>query len=171
MQISMTERKALWDMSYGLYIVTATDGEKHNGQIVNSAIQVTNTPPQIAVCISKENLTHEYIKKTRKFGLSILEKETPMLFIGPWGFKSGRNVDKFQGVNYKNGASGVRLITDHTLSVIEAKVVSEQDVGTHIIFVAEVVNSEVLKEGELLTYEYYQKDKKGKAPKTAPTFK
>jgi ferric-chelate reductase [NAD(P)H] len=164
-------RKALWDLSYGVYIVTATDGEKHNGQIVNSAIQVTNTPPQIVVCISKENLTHEYIQKTRKFGLSILEKETPMIFIGPWGFKSGRTIDKFQGVNYKLGETGIRLVTDHTLSVMEAKVTATHDLGTHTMFVGEIVNSEVLKDGEILTYECYQKEKKGKAPKTAPTFK
>ena len=164
-------RKALWDLSYGLYIVTSTDGEKHNGQIVNSAFQVTNTPPQIAVCINKENLTHEYIQKTGKFGMSVLEKDTPMLFMGPWGFKSGRTVDKFQGVNYKTGGTGVRLITDHSLSIIEAKVTATQDVGTHTLFIGEVINSEVLKDGELLTYEYYQKEKKGKAPKSAPTFK
>jgi len=164
-------RKALWDLSYGLYIVTATDGEKHNGQIVNSAFQVTNTPPQIAVCINKENLTHEYIQKTGKFGMSVLEKETPLLFMGPWGFKSGRVIDKFQGVNYKIGVTGVKLVTDHSLSIMEAKITSTQDVGTHTIFVGEVINSEVLKDGELLTYEFYQKDKKGKAPKTAPTFK
>jgi ferric-chelate reductase [NAD(P)H] len=164
-------KTALWDISYGLYIVTSTDGEKHNGQIVNSAIQVTNTPPQLAVCISKENLTHEYISKSGVFGLSILEKETPMIFIGPWGFKSGRTMDKFQSVNYKNGETGVRLVTDHSLSVMEAKVVSKLDVGTHTIFVGKIVSSEVLKDGEVLTYEYYQKDKKGKAPKTAPTYK
>ena len=167
----IAERKALWDLSYGVYIVTATDGEKHNGQIVNSAVQVTNTPPQIAVCINKENLTHEYIQKTGKFGMSVLEKETPLLFMGPWGFKSGRSVDKFQGVKYKVGQTGVRLVTDHSLSVMEAKVTSTMDVGTHTIFVGKIINSEVLKDGELLTYEFYQKDKKGKAPKTAPTFK
>jgi ferric-chelate reductase [NAD(P)H] len=169
--MTTSERKALWDLSYGLYIVTGTDGEKHNGQIVNVAFQVTNTPPQIAVCISKENLTHEYISKTGVFGLSILDRETPMLFMGPWGFKSGRNVDKFNGVNYKQGQTGVRLVTDNTLSFVEAKVTSTLDVGTHTMFVGEVVNSEVLKDGNLLTYEYYQKEKKGKAPKTAPTFK
>lgn len=167
----MADRKALWDLSYGVYIVTATDGEKHNGQIVNSAFQVTSTPPQIAVCINKENLTHEYIQKTGKFGMSVLEKETSLLFMGPWGFKSGRTIDKFNGVNYKVGETGVRLVTDHSLSIMEAKVTATTDLGTHTIFVGEIVNSEVLKDGELLTYEFYQKDKKGKAPKTAPTFK
>ncbi len=167
----MSDRKALWDLSYGVYIVTATDGEKHNGQIVNSAFQVTNTPPQIAVCINKENLTHEYIQKTGKFGMSVLEKETSLLFMGPWGFKSGRTVDKFNGVNYKVGVTGLRLVTDHSLSIMEAKVTATMDLGTHTIFVGEIVNSEVLKDGDLLTYEFYQKDKKGKAPKTAPTFK
>lgn len=165
-------KKAVWDISYGLYIVTAMDDTgKHNGQIVNTAFQVTNTPPQIAVCINKENLTYEYIEKTGRFGVSILEKETPMLFMGPWGFKSGRTMDKFQGVNYKTTESGLRLVTDHTLSVMEAIVKSKQDVGTHTIFVGEIIHSEVIKDGELLTYEYYQKVKKGKAPKTAPTFK
>jgi ferric-chelate reductase [NAD(P)H] len=131
----MSDRKALWDLSYGVYIVTATDGEKHNGQIVNSAFQVTNTPPQIAVCINKENLTHEYIQKTGKFGMSVLEKETSLLFMGPWGFKSGRTVDKFNGVNYKVGVTGLRLVTDHSLSIMEAKVTATMDLGTHTIFV------------------------------------
>ncbi len=167
----MSDKKALWDISYGLYIVTATDGEKHNGQIVNTAFQVTNTPPQIAVCINKENLTYEYIMKTKKFGVSILEKQTPMIFMGPWGFRSGRDIDKFKNVNYKTGTSGLRLITDHALSIMETKVTSIQDVGTHSIFVGEVISSEVIKDGELLTYEYYQKELKGKAPKTAPTYK
>ncbi len=164
-------RKALWDLSYGVYIVTATDGQKHNGQIVTSAVQVTNTPPKIMICVNKDTLTHEYITKTMKFGMSVLEKEVPMLFIGPWGFKSGRNIDKFIGVNYKEGKTGVRLVTDHALSTMEVSVSTTIDVGTHTIFVGEVVNSEVLKEGTVLTYECYQKDKKGKAPKEAPTFK
>ncbi len=167
----IVERKAVWDISYGLYIVTATDGQKHNGQIVNTAFQVTAEPPQIAICINKQNLTYEYIMKTKLFGVSVLEKETPMIFMGPWGFKSGRDIDKFVGVNYKTGTTGLRLVTDHSLSIMEAKVASMQDVGTHVIFVGKIVNSEVIKDGELLTYEYYQKDKKGKAPKTAPTYK
>lgn len=164
-------KNALEDISYGVYIVTATDGEKHNGQIANSVIQVTNTPPQLAVCISKQNLTHEYISKTGIFGMSVLEKETSMLFMGPWGFKSGRTTDKFHGVNYKDGKTGVRLVADNSLSVMEAKVVSKLDVGTHTIFVGKIVNSEVLKDGEVLTYEYYHREKKGKAPKTAPTYR
>jgi len=165
------EKKAIWDISYGLYIVTATDGQKHNGQIVNTAFQVTAEPPQIAVCINKQNLTYEYIMKTKIFGVSVLEKETPMTFIGLWGFRSGRDIDKFVGVNYKTGASGIKLVTDHSLSAMEAKVTYMQDVGTHVIFVGQIVNSEVIKDGELLTYEYYQKEKKGKAPKTAPTYR
>jgi len=166
-----SEKKAVWDISYGLYIVTATDGQKHNGQIVNTAFQVTAEPPQIAICINKQNLTYEYIMKTKLFGVSVLEKETPMIFMGPWGFKSGRDIDKFIGVNYKTGTTELRLVIDHTLSTMEAKVTSMQDVGTHVIFVGQIVNSEVIKDGEPLTYEYYQKDKKGKAPKTAPTYK
>ncbi|MEI6080198.1 MAG: flavin reductase family protein [bacterium] len=164
-------KKALKDISYGVYLVTSMDDNKKNGQIVTTAFQVTSEPPKIAVCISKETLTHEFIAKSKKMGISVLEQDVPMTFIGTWGFKSGRDIDKFQGVKYKVGkVTGVPLVTDYTLSTMEVNVISEQDVGTHTIFVGEVVNSEVVKEGTKLTYEYYQTEKKGKAPKTAPTY-
>lgn len=166
-------RKALWDLSYGLYIVTSKSVDnKYNGQIVNTAFQVTSTPPQIAVCISKENLTHKYIEESKIFGVSVLEKETPMLFIGKWGFKSGKNINKFDDeTTYKEGTLKTPLVTNHSLSIMEAKVTSSQDLGTHTLFIGEVVSSEIIKDGEILTYEYYQNNKKGKAPKTAPTYK
>lgn len=165
------QKKALWDISYGVYIITSMDGDKKNGQIVTTAFQVTSDPPRVAVCISKETLTHEYISNSKKMGICVLEQETPMTFIGTWGFKSGRDIDKFMNTNYKIGkATGVPLVLDHVLSVMELNIQSQQDVGTHTLFIGELVSSEVIKEGTKLTYEYYQKEKKGKSPKTAPTY-
>ena len=167
----INKQKALWDISYGLYIITSMDGEKKNGQIATTAFQVTSEPTRVAVCINKETLTHQYISKTKKMGICVLEQETPMIFIGTWGFKSGRDIDKFQDTNYKIGeATGIPLVLDHVLSVMELEVQSQQDVGTHTIFIGEVKDCEVIKEGTKLTYEYYQKEKKGKSPKTAPTY-
>ncbi|MEI6092793.1 MAG: flavin reductase family protein [bacterium] len=164
-------KRALWDISYGVYIVSSMDGEKKNGQIITTAFQVTAEPPQIAVCINKETLTHEYITKSKKIGVSVIEQDVPMTFIGTWGFKSGRNINKFNDVKFKTGeVTGVPLVLDYTLSVMELKVISSQDVGTHTLFIGEVVSSEVIKEGTKLTYEYYQKEKKGKSPKAAPTY-
>ncbi len=156
-------RKAVWDISYGLYIVTSRNNEKkYNGQIVNTAFQVTSTPAQIAVCINKENLTHKYIEESKVFGVSVLEKETPMTFIGKWGFKSGKDIDKFDSeTKFKEGSLKTPLVLNHSISIMEAKVTSTQDVGTHTIFIGEIVFSEVLKDAELLTYKYYQNTKKG----------
>jgi ferric-chelate reductase [NAD(P)H] len=163
--------KALYTFSYGLYVVTARDGDKNNGQIVNVGTQITVEPLRLAICLNKENLTYEYVKKSQAFGMSVLEQETPFEFIGAWGFKSGRKENKFAKANFRLGQSGVPLLLDHALSVIECKVINEMDVGTHAIFAGEVVYSEIVKEGAPLTYEYYRTVIKGKAPKTAPTFR
>lgn len=167
----LDSKKALWDISYGVYIVTSLMGDKKNGQIVTTAFQVTSDPPKVAVCINKQTLTHQYISSSKKMGICVLEQDTPMTFIGTWGFKSGRDIDKFQDVNYKTGDNtGLPLVLDNVLSVMELEVSSEQDVGTHTIFIGDVLSTEVIKDGTKLTYEYYQKEKKGKSPKTAPTY-
>ena len=156
-------------MSYGLYIVTSRDEEKINGQIVNTAIQVTSDPPRIAVIINKKNLTHELITKSRIFAVSVLEESTPLTFIGPFGFRSGRDIDKFAKLPFKEGVTGCPLVTDHALQVVEAKVINQIDLGTHTIFVGDVVNSEVIKDGRPHTYQYYHENLKGKSPPNAPT--
>ena len=163
--------EAFWDLSYGLYIVTSRDGERMNGQIATAAMQVTAVPPKIVVCLSKETLTHELLIKSGKFGITVLDQEITMQEIGPWGFRSGRDIDKFRNAHYRIGSeTGVPLVLDHALSVLEAKVIDTVDVGTHTMFVGEVEGAERLKEGKPLTYDYYQKEKKGKAPKNAPTY-
>ncbi len=134
-------------------------------------MQVTAAPPRIAVAISKNNLTHEYISRSGEFAISILDESAPMKLIGLFGFKSGRQVDKLSMCKHKKGVTGCPLVTDHVLTVIEAKVIEQCDVGTHTIFVGEVVSAETLRKGKPLTYAYYHEVKKGKASKNAPTYR
>lgn len=163
-------RQVFTQLSYGLYIVTSHFNGQLNGQIVNTVLQVTSEPPRVAVIINKDNLTHEYISASRVFGASVLDTSTPMTFIGLFGFKSGRTEDKLGKARFIQGVAGAPLVTDHALSVLEAKVIDEVDVGTHTLFVGDVISAEVLQSGDPLTYAYYHKHLKGKSPKTAPTF-
>ena len=164
------DRRAFRDLSYGLYIVTSVDNGRLNGQIVNTVIQVTSEPARVAVIINKQNLTHDFISKSLLFAVSVLDESAPMTFLGPSGFRSGRDVDKLSPVQYKIGVTGCPLVLEHALSVLEAKVIDQIDLGTHTIFIGDTVNAEVLNEGRPLTYRYYQEFLKGKAPATAPTY-
>ena len=164
------DRRAFRDLSYGLYIVTSLDGDRLNGQIVNTVIQVTSDPARVAVILNNQNLTHEFISKSGLFGVSVLDESAPMTFMGLFGFRSGRDVDKLSQVEFKTGVTGCPLVLEHALSVLEAKVINQIDLGTHTIFIGDTVNAEVLKDGRPLTYRYYQEFLKGKAPATAPTY-
>ena len=159
-----------YKIGYGLYIVCSKSGEKLNGQIANTVFQVTAEPAKIAVCINKQNLTHQYISESNIFSVSILSQDTPMTFIGTFGFKSGRDTDKFKGAGYRVQGSGTPVILDYSVGFVEAKVVSSCDVGTHTLFVGEVTNGEVLNDKEPMTYDYYHRCLKGKTPKTATTY-
>ena len=164
------DRRAFRDLSYGLYIITSRDGERLNGQVVNTVIQVTSDPPRVAVIINKKNLTHEFISRSRVFGVSVLDDTATMIFIGPFGFRSGREMNKFEKVGFKIGITGSPLVLDHTLSLLEVRVFEQIDLGTHTIFIGDVVNSEVIKSGKPLTYHYYHEVLKGQSPPNAPTF-
>jgi len=162
--------KALHKLSYGLYVVTSRSGERQSGQIANTVIQVTSEPPQIAVALNQENLTHELVRESGVFGVSILAQDTPLPFIGKFGFKSGRDVDKFAEVSVREGKLGVPLVLDHALALLEARVSQAIDLGTHTLFVGRVEEAEVLGEGEPLTYAYYHQVKRGTTPKMAPAY-
>ena len=162
--------KALYQISYGLYIVSSRKGDKFNGQIANTVFQVTSQPPVIAASINKQNLTHQFIKESGKFSVSILSKDTPLKFIGYFGFRSGREIGKFKDVNYKIDDNGVPIVLDNTVAYLVAEVTKEVDVGTHTIFIGEVVEAEILNNEEPMTYAYYHKVKQGKTPKTAATY-
>jgi len=164
------DRKAFRDLSYGLYIVTSHDGGRLNGQIINTAIQVTSDPPRVAVIINKDNLTHEFITKSRTFAISVLDDSATLKFIGLFGFRSGRDIDKLAQASHKLGLTGCPLVTEHALSVLEAQVISDIDLGTHTIFIGDTISSEVIKAGRPLTYQFYHENLKGKSPPAAPTF-
>ncbi len=163
-------RKTLHKISYGLYIVSSINGNKKNGQIANAIFQVTSEPPTVAISINKQNLTHEFIKKSKVFTISILPEKTPMKFIGTFGFKSGRDIDKFSGINYRKGKTKAPIIIDNSLGFVECKVIDNIDIGTHTIFCANIIEADILSEDNPMTYEYYHEVKGGYSPKTAPTY-
>jgi flavin reductase (DIM6/NTAB) family NADH-FMN oxidoreductase RutF/rubredoxin len=160
--------KALWTISYGMYVVTARAGDRANGQIANAVFQVTAEPPRVATAINKDNFTHNLIRDGGWFAFSVLADSAPMEFIGLFGFKSGRDVDKLARVAFREGQH-CPLVTDHALSITEARVLQQLDAGTHTVFIGEVVAAELLSEGTPLTYAAYHA-RKGRAPKNAPTY-
>ena len=163
-------KKALHTISYGLYVIGSRKDDKINAQIANTVIQVCSEPPTISVCINRGNLTHEFIEESRVFSVSVLSQDTPLSFIGGFGFRSGRESDKLSGVGYKRGETGAPVVLDHVLSYLEAKVTGHLDTGSHTIFVGEVTAAEVVAEGEPMTYAYYQQVKRGTTPTTAPSY-
>jgi flavin reductase (DIM6/NTAB) family NADH-FMN oxidoreductase RutF/rubredoxin len=162
--------KALHKISYGLYVICSKDEKKMNGQIANAIFQVTAEPPTVAVCINKLNYTYRCINECKKLTISVLSEETPMKFIGKFGFKSGRDIDKFKEIKYKIGKTGSPIVLDFALAAVELDITSKIDEGTHTIFIGRVVNAEIVGKGNPITYEYYHKIKGGYSPKTAPTY-
>ncbi|SFH18630.1 NADH-FMN oxidoreductase RutF, flavin reductase (DIM6/NTAB) family [Desulfotomaculum arcticum] len=160
--------KALYLISYGLYVITSCNGEIKNGQVANTVFQISSDPVTIAVSINKNNLTNQFIRESKLFTVSVLSKDAPLSLIGNFGFKSGRDVDKFSNVNYATNGTGVAYLTEGTLAYLAAEVIDEEDAGTHTIFIGKVTEAEVLKDGVPMTYAYYHQVKKGGTPKTAP---
>lgn len=162
--------KALWGLTYGVYVIGSKKGDKLNAQIANTVFQVTSEPPVVAVSINKNNLTHDFIRESKVFTVSIIYQDTPLSFIGRFGFKSGRDINKLEGVDYKLGETKAPVILENAVSYLEARVDKEVDVGTHTIFIGEVVAADVLNEKTCMTYAYYQQVKRGVTPRTAPTY-
>jgi len=161
---------ALHKIGYGLYVVTSVKGEKLNGQIANTVFQITSEPPTVAVSINKSNLTWELIRESRVFAVSVLRQDTPLDFIGRFGFKSGRDTDKLEGINYKIGQTKTPVVIDNAVTCFEVEVVNEMDMGTHTVFAGRVVDAEILTDEVCMTYEYYHQVKRGVTPKTAPSY-
>lgn len=160
----------LFKISYGMFIVSSRKDGKINGQIANTVMQVTAEPPSLAVCINKQNLTHEYINSSKVFTVSIITEQADMPFVGKFGFKSGRNLDKFSDTNHKIGITKAPIVTDFTLGYIECELINSLDCGTHTMFVGKIDAAELLNNEQPMTYAYYHLIKKGKSPKTAPTY-
>jgi len=163
-------KKVLHNITYGMYIVSSVNGDKFNGQVANSVFQISSEPILVAISINKDNLTNEFIRSSNVFSVSILSQETPMEFIGRFGFKSGRDIDKFEGINYKKGISNAPVVLDYAIGYLEAKVKNSIDAGTHTIFIGEVMEGDILKDEAPMTYEYYHSVKKGGISRNAPHY-
>jgi rubredoxin/flavin reductase (DIM6/NTAB) family NADH-FMN oxidoreductase RutF len=160
----------LHNIGYGMYIASSNKGTALNGQIANTVFQITNEPVTVAISINKKNLTHEYIMASSRFSVSVLEEETPLSFIGKFGFKTGRTEDKFKDIKYKLLDSGCPVVLDHSVCYFEAEVINKFDCGTHTLFLGRLTGSAILKTGKPMTYDYYHQVKRGTTPATAPTF-
>jgi rubredoxin/flavin reductase (DIM6/NTAB) family NADH-FMN oxidoreductase RutF len=145
--------------------------DKINGCIINTAFQITPEPPMLAISVSKENLTYQYIAESKVFAISILAEGAPIEFIRGFGFGSGRKADKFQAVNYKIGITGAPIVLDNTVGFIEAEVTNAIDVETHTLFIGKIVACEIIDANKIpMTYTYYRDVKGGKTPRTAATY-
>ncbi len=163
--------EAFYKVSYGLYVVSSASGGQLNGYIANTAFQVTAKPARFAVACNKDNHTCGLIGQSQVFALSILAQDTKAELIGLFGYQSGRTVDKFAAVRHRTGQTGAPILLEDALAWFECKVVQTIDVGTHLLFVGEVVDGDVTDNPQPpLTYAYYRDVKKGRAPKNAPTY-
>ncbi len=161
------DNKVLFNIGYGLYVLTANEGEKDNGCIINTVMQVTSDPLQIAIAVNKKNYTNEMIQRTKKFNVSILSESSKFEIFKHFGFQSGRDVDKFASFyDTKRSPNGVLYITQNTNSYMSAYVKQEIDLGTHTLFIAQLVAAEILSEEPTVTYTYYRNNIKPKPQKT-----
>lgn len=148
---------AVRTISYGLFIISANADGKDNGQAANTCFQITSDPVQIAIGINKNNYTHELISKSGKFGVSILD-QTGHDLVRRFGYRSGREFEKFQGIEAHRGSSGV-MLPDNVLATLEAEVVNQMDTGTHTLFLGKVTAGELRGKGEPMTYDYFRRTK------------
>lgn len=167
----MIQLEALYKISYGLYIVTSGDRNQGNGFVSNTVFQVTSQPQRFAVCCNKDNYSASFIQQFKAFAVSILAQDTSAELIGKFGYKSGREMNKMTDVKVIFKETNVPIVLDSSLAFFECKLVDVFDVGTHWIFIGELVSAEIVDDtGQPLTYAYYREVKKGFSPKNAPTY-
>ena len=151
------DNNVMFKISYGLYVLTAKDGEKSNGCIINTLEQVTTTPNKVTIAVNKSNYTHDMILKTGRFNASILSEKADFDTFKHFGFQSGRDVDKFSNYPAEISENGIPYITKGTNGFISAEVISTVDLGTHTLFLANVTDGKVLSDDSSATYDYYHK--------------
>jgi len=156
---------AMFKLSYGLFVLTAKDGSKDNGCIINTAIQITSSPIRVSIAVNKANFTHDMIIKTGVFNISILTESAPFRIFKQFGFQSGRDTDKFADQSYDERTfNGIRYVPEFTNCVISGKVFESFDCGTHTVFLADVTQSISLSREPSVTYQYYFDHIKPKPP-------
>ena len=146
----------MYKLTYGLFVLTAKADGKDNGCIINTAIQAASEPNQMSIAVNKANFTHDMIKQTGEFTVSIISQDADFELFKRFGFQSGRDADKFAGFDaYETGANGIRYITAGTNAYISVKVEKSQDLGSHTMFIGTITDMEVLSQTPSVTYEYY----------------
>lgn len=167
--MNLTEiNQSLEYITYGLYLVTSSLDGKPNGMIVNTVFQVTAEPARVAISVNKKSLTHEYIMQTKAFVAQPLTEQAPFTFIGNFGFRTGRNFNKFEKVVYENSPLNLPIVKEHTLSGMEVVVDKIVDVDTHTLFIGTVHSAQIFTTDEApMTYHYYHTVLRGKTPEGA----
>ena len=156
-------------MSYGVYIVSSLDGERPTGCSANSIMQITSSPATVAVSVNHDNYTNGCIEKTGKFAFSIMAEDSDAGLIGNFGFRSGKDVDKFEHVDYEM-VQGIPVVK-FTCGYVVCKVINKMETATHTVFLGEVIDAGSYDGmGDAMTYAYYHNVVKGKSPKNAPTY-
>jgi len=164
------DKKAMYKLSYGLFVLTARDGDKDNGCIINTAIQAASTPNQMSICVNKANYTHDMVMKTGEFTVSVISQEASFDLFKHFGFQSGRDVNKFADYTAcERGTNGINYVTEGTNAYISVKVDKTEDLGSHTMFIGEITDMEVLSEVPSATYEYYMNNIKPKPQKVGKT--
>ncbi|MFA6401465.1 MAG: flavin reductase [Salinivirgaceae bacterium] len=167
----MIDFKALFKITYGLYVVSSGDKIRGNGFISNTVFQVTSEPAVFAASCNKKNFTCQLIEKTGRFAVTVLHPQTDPEIISKFGYKSGSDFNKLSGMDVKYGETGVPIILNGGIAYLECNVIQKIDVGTHWLFIGELMNAQLLDDSkDPLTYAFYRQVLKGVAPKNAPTY-
>lgn len=164
------DKKAMYKLTYGLFVLTANENGKDNGCIINTAIQAAGDPNQVSISVSKQNYTHDMIVRTGKFTVSSITEKADFSLFKRFGFQSGKDTDKFQGFDgWMRGINGVTYITESTNAYISVEVEKSVDLGSHTLFIGKVTDMEVLSDDKSVTYEFYQSNIKPKPEKVGNT--
>ena len=164
------DKKAMYKLTYGLFVLTANENGKDNGCIINTAIQAAGDPNQVSISVSKQNYTHDMIVRTGKFTVSSITEKADFSLFKRFGFQSGKDTDKFQGFDgWMRGINGVTYITESTNAYISVEVEKSVDLGSHTLFTGKVTDMEVLSDDKSVTYEFYQSNIKPKPEQVGTT--
>lgn len=164
------DEKALFKLTYGLYVVSAKNGDEQSGCVVNTLVQVTAIPARLSVAVSKDNFTAELIQASGRFTAAALDQRADFPYIGRFGFRTGREFAKFEGIACGEDQAGVPYPKDAVCARFSVKVEQTVDLGTHLMFIGAVEEAETLSDETPLTYAYYRDVIKGLTPKNAPSY-
>ncbi len=160
--MSNIDNKALFNLSYGIFVLSALSDGRDNGCIVNTVMQITDDPKHICVAVNKSNLTHDMILKSSRLNVSVISEDAGFSLFENFGFRSGRDAEKFTGISCNRSENGLYYVTEGTNSFISGNVINSVDCGTHTLFIADVTEAKVLSDVGSATYAYYRENIKPK---------